>query len=196
MAERLERLVESDLDAEGQALYRQIVEGPRASISSLDLKDSAGSLHGPFGLMLRVPALGSPLQELGTAIRFRTRLGDRERELLTLRVASAVDSEFEWYAHHAAGRAVGLTDDGLAALKTGSYLPEDPVEDQLLRLCDVLIVHGELSDTEYAELVEVVGVERVLEVVILVGYYRTLAQMMGVFGVGAPQAPESTDATD
>lgn len=196
MSERLERLRESDLDAEGRDLYRQIVEGPRASIASLQLRDAAGSLHGPFGLMLRVPRLGSPLQELGAAIRFRTSLADRERELLTLRVASALDSEFEWHAHEPAGRAAGLTDDDLAALRTGSYLPQGPVEHQLLRLCDVLLAHGELSDTQYAELADVVGAQQALEVAVLVGYYRTLAQMMRLFGVGAPTASGSTDATD
>jgi 4-carboxymuconolactone decarboxylase len=192
MRERLERLVESDLDDEGRDLYRQIVEGPRASNQSFELRDAAGSLHGPFGLMLRVPVLGSPLQELGAAIRFGTRLGARERELLTLHVAAAMGSEFEWYAHQSAGIHAGLTVDDVADLRAGNYLPQDPVDKQLLRLCDALLVHEEFSDAQYVELVGVLGVEQVLEVIVLVGYYRTLAQMMSVFGIGSPPMPDAT----
>lgn len=195
MNERLERLVESDLDPEQRALYRQIVEGPRASIRSFELLDQAGSLNGPFGLMLRIPSVGSPLQELGAAIRFRTRLTDRERELATLRTAAALGSEFEWHAHRLAGVDAGMTEDDLEALKAGSYLPQDAVDEQILRLCDVLLAHGELSDVECAELVEVLGADQVLEVIVLVGYYRTLAQMMRVFAIGPSPRPDVADLT-
>lgn len=191
MRERLERLVESDLDAQRRALYRQIAEGDRASSHFFPLRDAAGSLQGPFDLMLRVPDVGSPLQELGAAIRFGTRLGERERELLILRVAIVMDSEFEWYAHAPAGIHAGLTDDELAALRAGGYEPQNPVEQQLLLLCDALLVHAELEGGEYAQLIRILGVEQVLEVIVLVGYYRMLAQMMSVFGIGASPVPDA-----
>jgi 4-carboxymuconolactone decarboxylase len=186
MSERLERLAESALDPEQLGLYRQIREGPRAAVRSFALTDRSGSLNGPFGLMLRVPKLGQPLQDLGAALRFRTSLGDRERELLTLRAAVVLESEFEWYAHERAGRESGLSEDELHALKAGSYVPRDPAEAHLVGLADILLAHGEVDDATYADLAEALSVQQVLEVIILVGYYRTLAQMMRVFAIGSP----------
>ncbi|MCW2845862.1 MAG: hypothetical protein JWN22_3778 [Nocardioides sp.] len=186
MSERLERLVESALDPEQLRLYRQICEGPRAAIRSFALRDRSGSLNGPFGLMLQVPKLGQPLQDLGAALRFHTSLGDRERELLTLRAAVALDSEFEWYAHEHAGREAGLSVDDLLALKAGTYVPRDQAEERLVGLADILLAHGEVEDATYADLAGALSAEQILEVIILVGYYRTLAQMMRVFAIGSP----------
>ena len=44
-----------------------------------------------------------------------------------------------------------------------------------------------LDDDAYARAVAVLGEQGLLELVVLVGYYAMLAQLMGVFGVGAPE---------
>ncbi|XUR32146.1 hypothetical protein ACQY74_000173 (plasmid) [Rhizobium leguminosarum bv. trifolii] len=71
--------------------------------------------------MLHVPALGLPLQELGAAIRYGTRLSDRVREIAILCVAAETDSAFERYAHERVGRAVGLGETELNDLAASRF---------------------------------------------------------------------------
>jgi 4-carboxymuconolactone decarboxylase len=92
-------------------------------------------LTGPFGVMLHEPALGAPLQELGSAIRYASGLS----------------------AHAFCLRL--LDDAGPAAC---------------------------LDDDTYATYAAVLGTTTMTELVVLVGYYRTLAQLLDVFDVGVP----------
>lgn len=188
MSERATRLLEGDLTPEQLAVYRGITGGPRASGEQVfDLKDENGALNGPFGLMLHAPALGSVLQELGAAIRYRTRLSNRAREIAILQVATATQSDFERYAHERVGRAAGLSEAELAALRTGTFFSADSRKEQAVYgLCERLMAGQVIDSAAFEETANVLDVEEILEVTILVGYYRTLAQMMDVFNVQAP----------
>jgi 4-carboxymuconolactone decarboxylase len=194
---RLASLTKEQLDPEQLDLYQRIVGGPRASgPQHFALTDGAGALAGPFGIMLHAPALGHPLQDLGAAIRYRTGLSARVREIAILSVAAATDSAFERYAHQRVDRAAGLTDAELAELAHGRFASDDPVEAAAYALCDRLN-RGRLplSDEDFAALRAALGEAALVELVVLVGYYRTLSQLLHVFDVGAPPedgaAPEA-----
>jgi 4-carboxymuconolactone decarboxylase len=113
---RLAPLTPDVLDEDQRRLYQEIASGPRASGARPgDLVESSGVLAGPFNAMLLRPELGSALQALGAAIRYRGALGGRARELAILVVAARWESEFEWRVHESAGRALGLREEELAA---------------------------------------------------------------------------------
>ena len=187
-AMRLPDLTPAELDDDQRALYDDIVGGPRGSgPQHFALTTPDGALTGPFGVMVHEPALGRPLQELGSAIRYRTGLTGRVREIAILAVAAATDSAFERHAHERVGRAVGLTDDEIGALADGSFGSSDAVEQAAYDLCRRLLDdRTRLTDEEYADLAGVLGTTTITELVVLVGYYRTLAQLLDVFDVGAP----------
>lgn len=187
-AERLPRLTPGDLTEEQEEVYRSITGGPRAQGKQLfPLTDADGALTGPFGVMLHAPALGVALQEVGAAIRYRTDLSARSREVAILLVAVATDSEFEWYAHSRVGASVGLTPDELDALRQGRFTSDDPGEEAVARLSVALLEGRALDDGEYALYDAVLGSRAIVEVVVLVGYYRLLAQSMQVFEIGVPE---------
>lgn len=174
----------AELDTDQRALYDAITGGARgAGVQHFELTDAEGRLHGPFGLMLDIPRVGMPLQALGAALRFETELSAREREIAALTVARITDSAFERYAHDAVGMAVGLSADELAALADGSFVGQDRRESAVaaltVRLTSSEVVHS-------ADLAVGLSPAIALEVAVLVGYYRMLAQMMGLFDVGAP----------
>ena len=172
------------LDQDQRALYEAITAGRRAlGTQHFALTDADGHLQGPFGLMLHVPKVGRPLQELGSALRFQTALTEREREIAILTVARLTDSEFERYAHTAVGAAAGLRPDELDALATGTFSSPDARENAIAELCARLVQQPLVRP---ADLVHGLPHELVLELVALVGYYRLLAQMMGLFDVGTP----------
>jgi len=185
---RLPQLTPGELGPEQRSLYDAIVGGPRGSGPQLfELADGEGRLNGPFGVMLHSPAVGGALQELGAAIRYRSVLGDRLREIAVLAVAAHWSSEFEQYAHEALGRRAGLTDTQLAALAAGAEVGfDDPAEAVGLRLVRALLGAGDLTDDEYAEGHRVLGDQALVELTALVGYYATLALQLRVFRVGVP----------
>lgn len=189
-AERLPRLVPPFDDPRAQEVHDAVVGGPRGSgPQAFSLTAPDGSLRGPFGLMLHAPHLGLPLQALGAAVRYETSFGDRAREVAILTVAAVRGSDFERWAHERIGAQVGLDDDDLAGIRDLTFGDRpwvDAHEASVHRVAAALAANITLDETAYARARDALGEQALLELVVLVGYYATLASMMAVFGVGAP----------
>jgi 4-carboxymuconolactone decarboxylase len=187
---RIAKLAPSALDDEQRALYDAIAGGRRAQGPQLfRLTDSKGRLEGPFNAFLLQPRLGSALQALGSSVRYETALSDRCREIAILLVAAHWRSDFEWYAHAAVARSVGLTDADLAVIQDSRYAELSGGEAVVARTVAALLNRGDLEDAEYREAVERLGLAGLFELLTLVGYYATLALQLRVFRVPAPDSP-------
>ncbi|QAY61714.1 carboxymuconolactone decarboxylase family protein [Microbacterium protaetiae] len=183
MSSRLPRLTPDALDAAQRTLYDAIAAGPRAQgAQHFDLTAADGSLRGPFNAMLFSPALGTALQEVGAAVRYRTSLSDRARELAILLVATRWNSAFERESHEAIGRAVGLTDSEIAATRNSDAAPFSGIEHTVARTV-LALLDGDLDDAAWAAASRDLGTAAVVELTTLVGYYSTLALQLRVFRV-------------
>jgi alkylhydroperoxidase family enzyme len=186
-------------DAEQQAVYDEIVSGPRArAVGSSAIRAGDGALAGPFNAMLVAPRVGLHLQRLGSAIRYRTSLPDTARELAILLCARAERSEFEWYAHAPIARAAGVPDEALTAiLATGvatmdDGVDDDGVDDMVVAVTRSILDSGDVADDLYTDAVAVLGEVQLVELVTLVGYYRLLSSLLRVFRVGLPEDAHET----
>ena len=187
---RIGKFEPSALDAEQRSLYDAIAGGRRAQGPQLfRLADADGRLEGPFNAFLLQPRLGSALQALGASVRYDTGLDDRCREIAILVVAAHWRSDFEWHAHEAVGRAAGLGDAELAALREGRHAELAGRESVVARTAAALVTRGDLDDAEYGEAVGHLGPAGLFELLTLVGYYATLALQLRVFRVPAPDNP-------
>lgn len=167
-------------------MYQTIVSGPRSG-GAFALVDDDGALTGPFNAMVHAPELGLPLQELGAALRYRTNLGTRAREIAILVVAAHWHSEFEQYAHEAAGRRCGLSEQEISSLRTGDPLVlSDPVEQAVANAARALVRDQDLNEDDYAAAQAVLGDAALVELTTLIGYYALLALQLRVFRVGLP----------
>jgi 4-carboxymuconolactone decarboxylase len=181
---RVPRLRPDELDDEQRALYDAIAGGPRADNSPFRLVGDDGALEGPFNAMLLQPGLGEALQALGSAVRFRTSLDARSREIAILTVARHWDSAFERHAHEAVGRVSGLTDAELAALWAGDpTVFTDPGEQLIRSTVEALATGGDLTDAEFETARDALGAPVLFELTTLVGYYATVALQLRVFRV-------------
>jgi alkylhydroperoxidase family enzyme len=181
-----------ELDGARRELYEAIVGGPRAAESAFALVDPDGRLEGPFNAMLISPALGSAVQSVGAAIRYHASLTDREREIAILALAAARRSSFEWYAHERVGRRVGLTDTELAALlEATSPSTFTPAERTVHEATQALVSRRDLDDEQYDAAMTNLGLEKVGELVTLVGYYDHLALALEVWRTPLPAGTES-----
>lgn len=193
---RLRPRLPAELVAEQRALYDELTSGLRATgPQHFPLVAADGGLEGPFDAFLLQPLLGERLQALGAAIRFRTGLTDRCREIAILTVAWAWRSTFEWYAHERIGRSVGVTDRELDAIRAGRAADTarnwpDVVERTTLIVTRSLVEVGDLDDGLYADAVAALGEVQLFELITLVGYYASLAMQLRVFRVPAPGSDE------
>lgn len=175
------RLALDDLTADQREVYDAILGGRRAAATS-SLADPEGHLQGPFNAMLYAPAVGHRLQALGESIRFDLSLSDREREFATLYVAGRFRSTYEISAHTALATVVGLSANDIQALTTG-HAPDGLTERDaailglVVGLCDERVV-----ESIRTEAIATLGPQVVVELTILVGYYRSLALLIDTCG--------------
>ena len=187
---RLPNPTPDELSPEQRALYDEIAGGPRSAGPRLfELVDQEGRLNGPFGIMLHSPAVGGALQAVGAAVRYRSVLPDRIRELAVLAVAAHWTSEFELYAHVPLARHAGLTEAEIDGLVAGAEVPlADPAERVVVQVVRALLHASDLTDEQYAAGRDAICEQGMVELTTLVGYYATLALQLRVFRVGAPVA--------
>jgi 4-carboxymuconolactone decarboxylase len=186
---RIPKLAPGELDPAQAELYQAIAGGRRAVGPQLfRLVDDAGRLEGPFNAFLLQPALGSALQALGSAVRYQTALDGRAREIAILLVANHWHSDFEWYAHEAIGRSLGLDDTDLAGLREGRFDSLTDAERLLARTVGLLLAEEDLADAAYQGFTAHFGQSALFELLTLVGYYSTLALQLRVFRIPAPGA--------
>jgi alkylhydroperoxidase family enzyme len=171
----------SDMDSEQLALYREISEGPRRG-SKLLADD--GSARGPLGPMLRSPAVGSRLQALGAAVRFESSLPPELRELAILTTAAVCRSTFEWESHLPLAIAAGFDQSKIAGLWEGDasglqrplhVIVESAVR-QLAGTCS-------LDDRTYEQLAQFLEPSAMVDLMVTVGYYFTLAALLNGFAI-------------
>jgi 4-carboxymuconolactone decarboxylase len=182
---RLTVLSSDQMTPEQAGLYREILNGPRGQgPRAVLLSTGAGGLAGPFNAMLYAPEVGHALQELGAAIRFRTQLTSRVREMAILVVAQAWNSEYERDSHEPIAREAGLTDPEIEALRAGVD-PGFADEQERVAYAVVRALTGpaDLDDQEYATAVAALGEQALVELSTLVGYYATLALQLRIFRV-------------
>lgn len=185
---RLTVLSSDQMTPEQAGLYREILNGPRGQgPRAVLLSTGAGGLAGPFNAMLYAPEVGHALQELGAAIRFRTQLTPRVREMAILAVAQAWDSAYERDSHEPIGREAGLTEPEIEALRTGidpGFADEqERIAYSVVRSLAGIGVPADLDDQEYATAVAALGERSLVELSTLVGYYATLALQLRIFRV-------------
>ncbi len=187
---RLELLSVPELDQAQRAVYDAITGGPRASQrGTVPITDPDGRLVGPFAVMLLSPEVGDAMQRAGVAIRFRTALTAREREVAILAVATHARCDFEWLAHRPAALSAGLRAPQLDAIRDGRVPGGLTAEEAMAcRLAQTMAATRSLPDEDYAAALLVLGKVRLAELTWLVGYYSALALALAVF---RPELPES-----
>jgi 4-carboxymuconolactone decarboxylase len=178
---RLRWLAPDELETDARAVYDRIA-GSRGPAMG-----DAGRLHGPFNAMLYNPPIGNALQELGAAIRYRGSLPPRAREIAILELAALRRSPFEWYAHARAGKAAGLSEDEIAAVRDGAPAATlEAGETHVRELVRTLVRERDLDDAAYAAAAGRLGAPQLIELIALVGYYDLLALSLRVFRTPLP----------
>ena len=165
---RIPPLPVSDWDAAQRDLMQPFVAG--------------GRVFNVFGTLIHHPDLLRRWLVFANHVLGKSTIEVRQREVLILRTAKLVDSEYEWGQHVVIAKEAGLNDDEIQAIGTsGDGL--DQVEQLLCDVADELTRDKVLSADVWAKLNEHFDTRQVMDIVFTVGQYTMLAMALNTFGV-------------
>lgn len=180
-----------DTDRAAADLARTIVTSRAAALGRIQVADDDGALQGPFACLPYSPVLGDALQQVGTELRRSTQLSPAVTEAVILTVATHWRADYEWYAH--ADPAVGngaLTTGDLNRIAARERGLADPAADVASALVRELLDTTDVSDRTWAEAAALFGDRAAVEIVVLAGYYSSLAML--IRGFRTPLPPEAS----
>lgn len=100
--------------------------------------EARGKVSPLYRILLNSPEVADGWERLLTAIRQRTSLSPRSRELIILRVAVLNGAEYEFEAHVPHARKAGLSDAEIAALQSSNTALFDEHEQLVLEYTDTM----------------------------------------------------------
>ena len=171
---RLLELPPEKLTPEQTAVFDRLVAG-------------RGRILGPYKIWIHSPTVASGMEHIGTYLNKQSSLSTREVEIGILVIAQHWDANYVRQAHIKAGKAAGLAQETIDAILQGRD-PKltDPHERAVHRFAASLVCGVKLSDSEFAEIESAIGRPSIAEVLVLLGYYTSVALGMKVHEVPIP----------
>ena len=132
-----------------------------------------------FRMLSHAPALVPGLMELTGAILYHAKLDPSLRELAILRAGHLCGSAYEVTQHRKIGLAVGLALEKI----DGTACDADPAlyserELLVLRMAEQVVRKVKADDALFAATVKELGSEKTMELLIIIGTYVLLAQVL------------------
>jgi 4-carboxymuconolactone decarboxylase len=157
-----------------------------------DIVRSRGTwLNGPYAPLLHSPELAAKAQVFGEHVRYRTCLDPRLNELAIIVTARHWDSQFEWHQHEPIARRQGLRAEVCDAIARGEKPAfSDEQEAVVFAFASQILARHFVSDDTYARARELFGVQGVVELVAVIGYYSFIAMTLNAHEVPLPSGTE------
>jgi 4-carboxymuconolactone decarboxylase len=138
--------------------------------------------------VVRMGAHASPMLfeaqgKLGWALADATVLAPRLRETAILRVAHLSSSEYELHHHIPLAAAAGLTQTEIAAIGSKRYSDLDAVLAAVCRFVDEVVVMITPSEPALAALRAQVSDQILVNLVLTIGCYMSIARLIAVTGI-------------
>lgn len=172
---RIRPLQPEEMTEDQRAVHAAIVAGPR------------GQVRGPLAVWLHRPGLAAKAQALGQYCRYDSSLPQRLSELAILVMGKFWRAEFEWWAHKPIALKAGIDEAVVEAIRTGI----DPVftrddEAMVYAVTRSLNEQRNIPTPLYERAVAVLGLDAVIDLVGVAGYYTLISMTINAFEVMPP----------
>jgi alkylhydroperoxidase family enzyme len=150
-----------------------------------------------FHMMAHAESNFRPLLRLGTSILAEQKLDATLRELAILQVAKLSPAEYEWVQHVPIAKAVGASEEQIAAVERGDAEAAcfDERQRLVLRFTAELVAGVRAADSTFRDLVTQFSAREIVELILAIGYYMMLARLMETTGIDVdPPAGEQVIA--
>jgi 4-carboxymuconolactone decarboxylase len=186
---RLPLLEPAALSTQQKELYDRIIAtwGAFGESAHFEVKTADGRLIGPFNPMLYSPAISSRLLDLMDIEGNDTSLSTRVREVTILAVGTVWGTDYELYAHKAAARQAGFSENQIATL-AGGQLPDGLSDQEQIahRYARQLSAEHHVDADLYRSAVEALGDQGVVDLTYLIGTYHITCSLLNSFSIPAP----------
>jgi 4-carboxymuconolactone decarboxylase len=174
--DRLPPLAPEHWTAEQRACAEEIIAGPRRALIE------------PFVPMLRSPELCVHAQRMGEYLRYRSAIGLRLSELAILLTARHWDQQVEWSIHAPIALREGVSRAVVDAIAERREPVFERGDERLVHaVVQQSLIDRRVSDATWAEAVQAMGEQGVVDLLGIVGYYTLLSFLMN--GAQTPPPP-------
>lgn len=139
-----------------------------------------------FGTMVHHPILMKRFNVLGGLFMTRSVLSPRLREIVILRVADRTDCEYEWHQHVRIARDCGVEQDEIELVRKDDPSSAEswtPLERAALAFTDDVLDDDRAGDDTWSDLADQLSEPQLLELTMLVGFYRMTAAFLNTVQV-------------
>ena len=146
--------------------------------------EGLGSVLNVHRVMAHHPDLLAAWTPLRRHVAAGGTLSSRHRELVILRVAARAGVAYEWHHHVGRAKQAGINAAEAEAVRRGPTADwEDEEEALLLVATDELFQDLAVGDARWAELTQSFSTPQILDLIVTVGVYTTLAMFINTTGV-------------
>src|SRR4051794_32232928 len=141
-------------------------------------KERGGRFPHLFEMQLYNPAVADGWLRLGTAVRFKSELDDKTRELAICLVARTTGAEYEWRAHRRIAIELGFTEvsiDGVLDWRNGDF---DEAQRTVLALAEELTKNVQVADATFDAARKHLSQRQLVELVTTVAYYNMVSRFL------------------
>lgn len=151
-----------------------------------------GKIRGPFAPLMHHPALAERVSDVGEYLRFGSTLPGDMRELAILITARHVAQPFEWVMHAPVATKEGLPADVIERIRARGDLASLPARyARAARVVQHVLARESVPQRLQDQIQQEVGVTGLIELVVLAGYYQTIASVLFAFDVPLPEGTAS-----
>lgn len=161
---------------------------PDLDKASPEVRDMLGRLPAPaniFNMMAHAETCLKPVMKLGGTMLGKLELDPKLRELCLLHAVRLEGGGYEWEQHVPIALDLGCTEAQIAALKGGDDAAAcfDARERAALRFTREVVVDVGASPTTLAEVRKHLSERETVELILMSGFYITLARLTETLGV-------------
>lgn len=142
------------------------------------------TLTGPFSVLIHVPDIAEPADQLVNYYRRNPKLGRRLIELIILLAVRDATAQYAWSVHEPHALEFGLTQDVIEAIrarKRPDFVRDD--ERLLYDLVTELLANKTVSLVTFERAKAAFGLEGVIEAVTCAGLYGTIGFVLNAFEI-------------
>ncbi len=168
-----------NMDAAGQAVWDEI-------------ETSRGGVARNYAALLNNPQASGAMAGLGGYVRYETPLDPRIKALAILTAAREACGRYVWTVNQPAAKSAGLSDEVIAAIREyRAPAGLDANDSSVVQFVLEILRQHRVSDTTFEAVRTMVGDAGVVDILVVVGYYHSLAHSLQALDVDLPEGTSS-----
>ncbi|MCH7713218.1 MAG: carboxymuconolactone decarboxylase family protein [Chloroflexi bacterium] len=157
-----------------------------------EIESSRGGVARNYAAILNNPQAAGSMAGLGGYARFETPLDPRIKTLAVLTAAREAGGHYVWTVNQRGAKEVGLSDDIVAAIREfRAPVGLEPADANVVQFVIEILRQHRVSDATYGALKAQIGDAGIIDVLVVSGYYHTLAHTLQALEVELPDGMTS-----